>query len=209
MAAGGGAAKPIINEMPIALEPAFPIFTPRPIRENPYKQTAHLLFVNTTSFKLIFKITAPLSSINYSIRPPVDYLLPRGCRYITVSISEPPQPKKEHDFTYKVAALAASDGLGMTAAQYWEQNRLDNNGQLRELIYSLQYRQLQEGQFVCVEPEAEAKTPSIQRSFSGATLAGGKLTASEYQNRFRRHTSPFDQQVPTETIPQNSPIYHR
>lgn len=86
--------KPVISEMPIVLEPAFPIFAPRPVKDNLNKQSAHLLFVNTSSFKLIFKITANVSNINYSIRPLVDYLPPRGCRFIAVSINETPQPKK-------------------------------------------------------------------------------------------------------------------
>lgn len=89
-------SRPKITDMPIVLEPSFPTFTPRPVKENLNKQTANLIFVNTSPYKLIFKIVPNSADINYSIHPEIDYLAPNGCRLIGISISEAPQPKKVH-----------------------------------------------------------------------------------------------------------------
>lgn len=87
-------ARPRISEMPIMVEPPFPTFMPRPLKENLNKQTANFLLVNTSPHKLIFKIVPNSTDINYSIRPEIDYIAPSGCRYVGISISEAPQPKK-------------------------------------------------------------------------------------------------------------------
>uniref|UniRef100_A0A1I7VD22 MSP domain-containing protein n=2 Tax=Loa loa TaxID=7209 RepID=A0A1I7VD22_LOALO len=87
-------SRPKITDMPILLEPSFPMFTPRPLKENLNKRTANLIFVNTSPHKLIFKIVPNSTDINYSIRPEIDYLAPNGCRFIGISINDAPQPKR-------------------------------------------------------------------------------------------------------------------
>lgn len=87
-------SRPKITDMPVVLEPPFPTFTPRPLKENLNKQTANLILVNTSPHKLIFKIVPNSTDINYLIQPEIDYLAPNGCRLIGISINDTPKPKK-------------------------------------------------------------------------------------------------------------------
>ncbi|KAL3999033.1 MSP (Major sperm protein) domain family protein [Acanthocheilonema viteae] len=194
-----GGARPKITDMPVVVEPSFPMFTPRPLKENLNKQTANLILVNTSPYKLIFKIVPNSANINYSIRPEIDYLAPNGCRLIGISISEAPEPKREHDFTYKVLALNPTECFGISAVQFWDQNQLENNGHL-----------LQEAQFVCLEPEAESSLASSYHSISRRRIDNEpKISlSSKYPKRIRRHTVLFDH-AKTLTDPQHSPIYYK
>ncbi|KAM3720561.1 Peroxisome assembly protein [Dirofilaria immitis] len=193
-------SRPKIIEMPILLEPPFPTFTPHPLRENLNKQLASLIFVNTSPHKLIFKIVPNSTAIRYSIHPEIDYLGPNACRLIGISISEAPQPKKEHDFTYKVLALNPTESFGISAMQYWEENRLEYNGQLHE------------AQFVCLEPEAELQLDSSHRIISRTSRDNNEtkaLLSIEYPKRIRRHTALLNHSTTSNDSCSDSPIYHR
>lgn len=92
-------SRPKITDMPVVVEPSFPTFTPRPLKENLNKQTANLILVNTSPYKLIFKIVPNSTDINYSIHPEIDYLAPNGSRFVGISISEAPHPNKVFYFS--------------------------------------------------------------------------------------------------------------
>ncbi|VDM92447.1 unnamed protein product [Onchocerca ochengi] len=195
-------SKPKIIEMPVVVEPSFPMFTARPLKENLNKQVANLIFVNTSSHKLIFKIVPNSTDIHYSIHPEIDYLAPNGCRLIGISISETPQPKREHDFTYKILALNPAECFGISAVQYWEQNQLENSNQ-----------QFQEAQFVCLEPEAESQLDSshriISRSLHERDNKSKAILSIEYPKRIQRHTALLDRSTVSDNSYPNSPIYYR
>uniref|UniRef100_A0A0R3RJ52 Major sperm protein n=1 Tax=Elaeophora elaphi TaxID=1147741 RepID=A0A0R3RJ52_9BILA len=160
-------SRPKITYMPIIVEPAFPTFTLRPIKGNLNQQTANLIIVNTSPHKLIFKIVPKSSDVSYSIRPEIDYLAPNGCRLVGISINQAPQPKRKHDFTYKVLALNPNESFGISAVQFWEQNQLENNGWYIEkciITNSTSAAPLQEAQFVCLEAEVESSLDSSKRS---------------------------------------------
>uniref|UniRef100_A0A915Q151 MSP domain-containing protein n=1 Tax=Setaria digitata TaxID=48799 RepID=A0A915Q151_9BILA len=190
-----------MNEIPIVVEPSFPVFAPRPLKENLNKQMANLIMVNTSPHKLIFKITPNTTDVRYSIRPEIDYLSPHGSRLIGISISDAPQPKREHDFTYKVVALNPAECFGISATQYWEQNRLEND-----------VGQLHEAQFVCLEPDAESKLLSSHRITTRLINdheAKTSLTSDEYPKRIRRYTALVDEPIDYYTSPINSSAYPR
>ncbi|VDK84308.1 unnamed protein product [Litomosoides sigmodontis] len=188
-------SRPKVIDMPVVVEPSFPTFTPRPLKENLNKQTANLMLVNTSPYKLIFKIVPNSTDINYSIRPEIDYLTPNGSRLVGISISEAPQPKKEHDFTYKVLVLNSTEGFGISAVQFWEQKQLENIG-----------NKLQEAQFVCLEPEPESPLDSSHYGVTRKRVDSETKTPqfSEYPKRLRRQTVFHDCSPTSQPI---SPAY--
>ncbi|VIO97000.1 Uncharacterized protein BM_BM12800 [Brugia malayi] len=188
-------SRPKITDMPVVLEPPFPTFTPRPLKENLNKQTANLILVNTSPHKLIFKIVPNSTDINYLIQPEIDYLAPNGCRLIGISINDTPKPKKEHDFTYKVLALNPTESFGLSAIQYWEQNQPENNAHL-----------LQEAQFVCLEPEMESPHRKQQHRIDNDMKVS---LSTEYAKRIRRHTALLDHSRTSNDSESNSPVYYK
>ncbi|VDN01147.1 unnamed protein product [Thelazia callipaeda] len=191
--------KAVLNEMPVEIEPPFPFFTPRPLKENLNKQTANLLVVNTTPFKLIFKIIPNNKDINYIVRPVVGYVTPHGCRFTAVSMSENPSPKKEHDFTYKVVILQTNESFGISAEEFWDKNQLDTDT-----------RRVQEAQFICVEPEHGATHESYRRVIPSIyDITSEKSPSVDYLKRLRRNTNLLDGRAVLSTPAVDSPSYSR
>ncbi|CAG9529805.1 unnamed protein product [Cercopithifilaria johnstoni] len=192
--------RPKTTDMPIVVEPSFPTFTPRPLKENLKKQTANLILVNTSPYRLIFKIVPNTINIKYSIRPEIDYLAPNGCRFVDISINETPRSKREHDFTYKVLVLNSTESFGLSPVQFWDQNQLDHND-----------HQLQEAQFVCLESETESPLSSSHRSISHRRIDNEPKVSlvDEHHKQIQRHTALFDHSRTSNDPQPISSTYHR
>lgn len=90
--------------------------------------------------RLLFKIEAN-PNLKYLIRPSIDYIMPNGSRFVSISMDAALNPKKEHQFTCKIVALLDDEGHGLSADQFWKQGRVEKSGLIIFSLFSIMCEQ--------------------------------------------------------------------